>query len=129
MEDKIKDIYGQYPEEDEETGEVINHLNKRLIVVDNDLYPEFYACNPYVEKVIISDSVTNVPENLFWECENLKQVIISNKVKSVDMDAFSGCESLKEISINHDDEQIWNDIPWIENFKRWCDMHNVDLIC
>lgn len=128
MEDMIKDVYGWYPEEDD-SGEVVNHLNRRLIVVYNDLYPEFYACNPYVETVIISDSVTNVPENLFWECENLKHVIISNKVKSVDMSAFKGCDSLREISINHDDEQILNDTPWIENLKRWCDMHNVDWIC
>ena len=50
-------------------------------------------------KVVIPDSVTEIGEHAFKDCESLKEITIPDSVTVIYDEAFKGCESLKEIII------------------------------
>ena len=88
-----------------------------------------YANNSYIQTALIDDSVEDIPNDLFYNCKNLRNVIISNKVKSIDLSAFDECSSLQEIRIAHSNEMIWNNTNWFKELKDWCDTKLIKLIC
>lgn len=64
----------------------------------------------YLEKVVISDGVTSIGENAFFECTNLKNVDISNSVKTIGNGAFYGCTGLTSIGVAKPDEEVADSI-------------------
>lgn len=64
----------------------------------------------YLEKVVISDGVTSIGENAFFECTNLKNVDISNSVKTIGNGAFYGCTGLTSIGVAKPDEEVTDSI-------------------
>lgn len=63
----------------------------------------------YLEKVVISDGVTNIGENAFLWCDKITSVTIPNSVKSIGMGAFYSCKALTGITIPNGAESIGED--------------------
>ena len=58
-----------------------------------------YEDDKNLEKVVISEGVTTIGDNAFFECDNLISVTIPNSVISIGMGAFSYCRNLTDIKI------------------------------
>ena len=52
-----------------------------------------------IEKVVISNGITNIGKDAFYECSSLKEITIPEGVTSIESYAFEKCSSLKEIII------------------------------
>ena len=52
-----------------------------------------------IETVVISDGVTSIGENAFFECTSLKNVTIPSSVRTINEGAFFYCEALTDIKI------------------------------
>ena len=52
-----------------------------------------------IETVVISDGVTSIGENAFFECTSLKNVTIPSSVRTINEGAFYYCEALTGIKI------------------------------
>lgn len=63
----------------------------------------------YLEKVVISDGVTSIGENVFFWCDKITSVTISSSVKSIGMGAFYSCKALTDITIPNGAESIGED--------------------
>lgn len=63
----------------------------------------------YLEKVVISDGVTNIGENAFFWCDKITSVTIPSSVKSIGMGAFENCKALTSITIPDGVESIGMD--------------------
>ena len=81
---------------------------KKLKKIDNDL---FYYSN--IVSIIIPDSVKNIGNRAFWDCENLKLIEIPDSVKSIGNDVFAYCRNLKSIIIPNSVKSIGNGAFWI----------------
>lgn len=62
---------------------------------------EKYAFNrcKYLEKVVLSESVTEIRENAFYGCEKLTEIVISASVKKIDKTAFREINNLWKINV------------------------------
>ena len=64
---------------------------------------EYYSTAPWtsysVERVVISDGVTSIGENAFYDGYKLTSVTIGNSVTSIGTGAFAFCNNLTDISI------------------------------
>ncbi len=63
----------------------------------------------YLEKVVISDGVTNIGENAFFWCDKITSVTIPSSVKSIGMGAFENCKALTSVNIPDGVESIGMD--------------------
>ena len=63
----------------------------------------------FLEKVVISDGVTNIGENAFFWCDKITSVTIPNSVKSIGLSAFENCKALTGITIPNGAESIGED--------------------
>lgn len=52
-----------------------------------------------ISEIIISEGVTSIGYNAFYECENLESVTLPNSLKVIGSNAFFGCKSLHNIAI------------------------------
>ena len=94
---------------------------KKLKRINNDL---FY--NSDIKSIIISDSVENIGNDAFYNCQSLESIIISDSVKNIGSDsvksignyAFWNCESLKSIVIPNSVKNIgYEAFAWCESLK------------
>ena len=58
--------------------------------------------------IVIPDSVVEIGDEAFAECENLQSVVIGNGVKTIGNNAFYCCESLSDITFGDSLESIGN---------------------
>ena len=63
----------------------------------------FFYCNNYnggsgVKNIVISDNITTIESEAFYECESLTSVTIPNSVTSIGDDAFAYCTKLAVVS-------------------------------
>ncbi len=58
-----------------------------------------YIDRKSVRNIILSNSVTEIPDNAFFECYDLQNIIISNSVQRIGNVAFYHCDSLKTLTI------------------------------
>lgn len=71
-------------------------------------YNQTVECKQYInernswQQVIIVDGVTEIPENTFYECRNIRKVIFADTVIRIGRAAFKHCESLAfcKLSLN-----------------------------
>ncbi len=61
-------------------------------------YSPFYN-NSSLESVVIADNETEITENEFYNCANLKNILIGNDVVNINYRAFYNCSSLELITI------------------------------
>ena len=52
-----------------------------------------------LERVVLAEGLTKVPNNAFLDCPNLKEVVLPSTVTSIGTSSFSGCTSLVSIVI------------------------------
>ena len=52
-----------------------------------------------IESITLPESVTEIPEEAFYECKNLKTVKVSSKLKSIGSMAFYNCTLLESINL------------------------------
>ena len=58
----------------------------------------FYQCY-HLTKVVLSQSLDNIPDSAFRECHNLKKIVIPNNVLSIGECAFRECLDLKDVKL------------------------------
>ncbi len=58
-----------------------------------------YAQNNKIKAVTIPDSVTEIEDGAFWNCQNLKTITFGGGVREIKCSAFYGCTSLEEVVI------------------------------
>ena len=65
--------------------------------------------NDFIEKVVFPESVSQIPQEMFFGCSNLKEVIIPEGLVSIDEKAFRNCINLKKIVIPQSVTEIEED--------------------
>jgi hypothetical protein len=71
----------------------------------------FESCY-FLKKVILSNSITEIPEMMFSYCQSLQEIIIPNFVTRIGMEAFENCDSLTNLLIP-------NSVKCIESLAFW----------
>ncbi|MGN0605273.1 MAG: leucine-rich repeat protein [Oscillospiraceae bacterium] len=59
-----------------------------------------------LEEIIIPDSVTEIVEQAFMDCTNLKKAVLPKDIKTIEQWTFKGCSSLTDIIIPESVETI-----------------------
>ena len=59
----------------------------------------FFSCEK-LEKIYISDTVTEIGDEAFFNCESLTRINIPGKVKIIKTSVFENCDSLKEVILD-----------------------------
>ena len=57
------------------------------------------GCDPHVTSVVISDDVTSIGNDAFYNCSSLTSVTLPDSVTSIDYNAFVGCSSLASVTL------------------------------
>ena len=70
------------------------------VVIENGILKK-WPCNliPIDGKVILPNSITEIGDDVFADCNELSAIEIPNSVNKIGMRAFKGCKSLKSIAI------------------------------
>ena len=58
----------------------------------------FYNC-PNLKRVVLSESLSEIPRHLFEECVSLEEVVLPSKITEIGAATFRNCRSLKRIEI------------------------------
>ncbi len=58
----------------------------------------FNGCS-YIERIVITGNITEIPDRCFYYCSSLKEVALPDSVTSIGKDAFCGCHALESITI------------------------------
>ena len=71
---------------------------KEIVIPNECIFNEdaegmFYLCK-FLEKVVLPDNISIIPNHTFGYCENLKDINIPDTVKIIGMEAFSDCYNL-----------------------------------
>jgi hypothetical protein len=75
------------------------------------IYPLFYqgTQSNSIEKIIIGDKVTNIPEGIFAALYNIKEINIPDSVKIIEYNAFSRCNNVTKLNLGNGVEEIGKD--------------------
>lgn len=99
---------------DEEINENVTHLKKIVVPEEIDgvkvtkignegegIYGRVYIgfTSSYVEKIVLPNTITEIGDDAFASCINLKKINIPDSVTSIGSHAFWNCRSLESISI------------------------------
>ena len=97
-------------------------LERIIVESDNEVYDSRDNCNAIIEtetntlikgckNTIVPNSITNIGNNAFNECTNLKSIILPNKVTHIGDYAFWMCNELCDIKLNSNPIIGLNAIP------------------
>lgn len=100
----------------------------KFVFVNNEKFtldlidPLAFQNNTQIETVIIPDSVTALPDRLFWKCSNLSFVLVGGTaINSIQYACFAYCENLKQVilpsSVNTIDEYAFYDCKKLSNIN------------
>ena len=99
---------------DEEINENVTHLKKIVVPEEidgvkvtkignegEDIYRRVYIgfTSSYVEKIVLPNTITEIGNDAFASCINLKKINIPDSVASIGSHAFWNCRSLESINI------------------------------
>lgn len=73
--------------------------NRASTVIINDANFTFYENENHIKKVVFSDTITAIPDNVCRGCQNLTTVIIPNTITSIGEYVFADCPLLTEITL------------------------------
>ena len=76
-----------------------NETVKTVTLTGNftEIPPYSFRVCPYVEKIILPDSVTTIHEEAFCGCAKLAEIVLPDAVTEIETGAFRFCSSLKTI--------------------------------
>lgn len=84
------------------------------------IYPQAFATNEYIKKVIIPEGVTTIMRAAFASCSALEEVVLPSTVETIEEAAFASCSKLKSINLG--------DVKTIGEQSFWgCAMESIDL--
>ncbi len=58
-----------------------------------------FSGNPYLQKIILPETLVSIRAYMFKNCTALESVLIPSSVKEIESGAFNGCSSIKEIIV------------------------------
>ena len=76
-------------------------LSLKEVIITNGTYLQYGAfmnCT-YLEKITLSDDLTNIPDYAFSGCTSINNIIIPDGVNEIGISSFSNCTSFTEIAI------------------------------
>ncbi len=68
-----------------------------------------FAFNKHIQKVVIPDTIKNIPDGAFLNCLNLEEINLPNSLKDISFMAFRRCRSLQRILIPENTEYIYDE--------------------
>ena len=83
-----------------EIADIPGELN--IMYLDEECFQD----NKIVKKVILPDTLTEIPENAFVGCDNLEEVVIPASCLVILNDAFKDCKNLKKITLKHFENKV-----------------------
>ncbi len=99
---KGANVYDRYIDKDRELSICVVDEDIKIggafifLTQDTSVANGRYAC---VKKIIMTDSITDLPNRAFAGMEYLEEIRLSRNIKSIGNYAFNGCEKLKEIDL------------------------------
>lgn len=90
-------IYGKTASGDVVIPEIVTSIERDAFIEVDENGNRYGADN--ITSITMSDSVKEIGDWAFDECENLKSVRLSENLTSIGRGTFAGCSSLEEISI------------------------------
>ena len=93
-----------------------------------DTYYHYYIPTS-LKTIILSDSVTSIGREAFYNCSKLTSITIPDSVTSIGYFAFSGCSGLKNITYTGtiaDWQNIDKGTDWNDNVSTDCVIHCTD---
>lgn len=91
--------------EDEILNWSVYYYSNEEIMIEGDKYPitkikeGLFRNNYSIKSVTLPDTITTIPDEMFWWCGNLTTVNLSDNVTSIGKDAFFNCGNLTEINL------------------------------
>ena len=77
---------------------------------------EFYVNSELVDKIVVPDSITAVPRNVFAGLKTITDVTIHNGVTNIGIGAFDGCVNIKNVHIS--DLSNWCNIEFSDKLSN-----------
>ncbi len=74
-------------------------INKLLRTSGYNMVSHLIINGEEVTNIVLPDTITNIPDDAFYNCRNITSITIPNSVTSIGSDAFSSCSSLTSITI------------------------------
>lgn len=88
------------------TKEQKEYIEKNITLISNNEWEEFFKYAPYGMGTILYkaginfiDDVNSIPENCFYEDDELKNIILPDNIISIGNSAFQRCSRLSSINI------------------------------
>ncbi|MDE6769744.1 MAG: leucine-rich repeat domain-containing protein [Muribaculaceae bacterium] len=76
--------------------------------ITGDKWNDYFTSNKQLEKVVLGDEVTTLPNRMFYYCKSIKEITFGDHIKTVKNDAFTKCDNLKRVNCKSIDE--WAEI-------------------
>ena len=88
----------------------------------------FYNCLN-LERIVIPNTLKEIPKHCFFSCKNLKEVVIESGVEIIGAGAFTWCESLKTVYLPDSISRIGNSaFSCCKSLESITIPHNVKII-
>ena len=101
----------------------VNYKGQKYIIGE-----ELFKSCASINRVVLSDAVTEIGKNAFYNCKNLKEIILGNSVTNIADYAFWGCSSLTSLTIPNAVTEIGHNAFWgCENLKKIVNASSLDL--
>lgn len=65
------------------------------------IYPQAFAGNEYIKKVIIPEGVTSIMRLAFANCDNLEEVVLPSTLETIEIAAFANTDNLTKINLGN----------------------------
>lgn len=95
---RLYDYYGG------EVAEIPDELN--IMYLDEECFRD----NKIIRKVVLPETLTEIPEGAFMGCTNLEEIVIPASCRIVLNNAFEGCTKLKKVTLSKFKNKVDEDI-------------------
>lgn len=82
-------------------------LTGKVVVPDEvTAIAEGVFSNQSIKSVVLPNSITEIPEMVFWFCDRLENIKLPENIKEIPKQTFASCKKLKEVKIPETVEKI-----------------------
>lgn len=78
---------------------VLTINSEKAFVQYQDFWTSSGISKDSVEKIIIEEGITRIPESEFWGCTNLSEITLPSTLRTIEERAFMNCDKVEQITI------------------------------